>query len=225
MSAEKAQKHGLSASWAVREVDHLIGRLTRYTRFVLYSKWFLGLFALVLMVSLIAFPLLTKDRSGIRVSFVDQAGKAKQQAAAPAMSNPQYSGTTEDGGQFKIHGIRATQITPSQVNVERVEGQLLKANGTWMSMSAEQALYDQTANTITLTGGVTLITDDGYNFMTERAFIDTKTTDMSGDQPISGTGPAGNILASRFEIRDKGAHIRFLRGDTPVKLHIDRAKK
>ena len=59
----------------------------------------------------------------------------------------------------------------------------------------------------------------------ERAEVDTKTNHIVGNQPITGVGPAGNLLASSFEMIDNGAHMIFNRGAEPVRLHIDRAKK
>ena len=40
------ERTGLSAHWGAREVDHLFKRFGRATRFVLFSKWFLAIFAL-----------------------------------------------------------------------------------------------------------------------------------------------------------------------------------
>ena len=214
-----------SATWAVREVDHLFSRLGRYTRFVLYSKWFLAVLSLALLTSLIAWPLLTKDRSGIRMSFVDNRVNTGRKAASPVMSNPEYRGTSNAGEPYKVNGLRGTQVTQSLAMIEQVEAQMLRKGGGWLSLSSEKAEYHQDVKRIDLIGNVTLIDDRGYAFLTAQASIDTKTNDVDGNQPISGTGPVGNLLASSFKIRDKGTHLIFKGGTSPVQLHIDRAKK
>ena len=225
MAEPPQSKRMSSATWAVREVDHLFSKLGRYTRFVLYSKWFLGVFAFALLTSLIAWPLLTKDRSGIRMSFIDNTVKPGQKASSPVMSNPEYRGSNAAGEQFKVNGVKATQISQSLAVIDQVEAQMLRKNGGWLSLTADKAEYHQDAKKIELISNVTVIDDRGYSFITSRATIDTKTNDTYGNESISGTGPLGNVLASGFEIRDKGAHIIFKGGTQRVQLHIDRAKK
>lgn len=223
-----AKKKGLSDNWAVREVDHLFERLGYYTRFVGYSKWFLGVLALVLLVSLIAWPLLTKDRSGIRVSFVDKGNNKnpQQPATSPVMNNPEYRGVTQNGDQFKLNGLRATQVTSTLVRVDNIEGQLLRTGSTgWYALSADQGEYHQDTKIIELSGNVNVLNDGGYNFVTSKATINASTSDISGNEQISGTGPMGNLLASGFEIVDSGRHIIFKGGAEQVHVHIDRKQK
>lgn len=218
-------RKGLSADWAVREVDHLFARLTRYTRFVLYSKWFLGVLAIVLMVSLVAFPLLTKDRSGIRVSFGDNTGKTSGPATSPVMSNPLYSGSNEKGEQFKVKGVRAIQKTSALVELEQVESHLLKADGGWLALTADRGEFYQDKKIVELYGNVTILNDKGYNFVTSHATVDTNTMDAHGNEPVSGTSPTGNLLASGFKMRDNGSTIEFTGRGARQYLQIDQAKQ
>ncbi len=225
MPNSSPQKRMNSATWAVREVDHLFSRLGRYTRFVLYSKWFLGVFALGLLASLIGWPLLTKDRSGIRMSFIDNNVRKGEKATSPIMTNPEYRGTSAAGELYKINGLRGTQVTQDLAVIDQVEAQMLRKNGGWLSLTSDKAEYRKEIKKMELIGNVTTIDDRGYTFLTSRATIDTKNNDVDGNEPISGTGPLGNLLASSFKIRDKGNHLIFKGGASPVQLHIDRAKK
>jgi lipopolysaccharide export system protein LptC len=220
----EAREHKLlSANWAVAEVDQLLSRITRYTRFVVFSKWFLMVFALVLVTVLVALPLISKDRSGIRISFVD-TGKPSKNASQPVMKSPEYRSTDMNGQEFKVNGLRATQITPTRIRIEQVEAQMVTANGGWRSLSAAEADYNQEAKTILLQGEVTLLDDQGYNFSTASATVDTDKGNVVGTQPVTGVGPLGNLLASGFEIRDSGRHILFTGDKTPVRLKIERTK-
>ncbi|MFM9889881.1 MAG: LPS export ABC transporter periplasmic protein LptC [Rickettsiales bacterium] len=223
MERDDSHTPGLSANWAVREVDQLFSRFRRYTRFVLFSKWFLGVFAIALMVSLIAWPLLSKNETGIRLSFTDAKTTGANTIASPAMSSPIYRSIGEHGQQFKVAGIKATQATPSLVVLEAVDGQMLQQNGSWMQLNAKRADYFQDKRMVELSGDVTLINSQGYAFVSEHATVNTQTMDMQGESPVSGTGPLGNLLASGFKITDNGAHIVFTRGPkSPVKLEIER---
>ncbi|MES2984860.1 MAG: LPS export ABC transporter periplasmic protein LptC [Pseudomonadota bacterium] len=223
---EEPQKRGLSAMWAVREVDHLFSRFKRYTQFVLYGKWSLAAVALVLAVSVMAWPFLTREKSGLRVSFVDTKTAATgQKPDSPVMDNPEYRGLGAQGQQYKINGTTATQMSPTLVIIAKAEAQLLRLNGSWFYLTADRAEYHQDSGIVELFGNVTVVDDRQTTFVTEHATVETKTMDAHGSDPITGVGPLGNIVASGFEMRDNTTHITFLRGTDPVKVHIDKKKK
>jgi lipopolysaccharide export system protein LptC len=225
MDAPEADKRFGAANWAVKEVDLIFSRLGRYTRFVVLSKWFLIAFVLCLVVALIAVPLVSKDRSGIRVSFIDNEVTGKGPTSSPVMNRPEYRATSAKGDQFRIGGARAVQVTPTLITIEQVEAQMLTQKGSWRSLTADTAEYDQNGKTIVLKGNVTLLDDQGYSFTTDSATIDTATSEVAGNSPIQGVGPLGNLLASSFKIMDSGKHITFMGGTSPVHLTIERKAK
>lgn len=224
METEAPERKGIADNWAVREVDHLFSRFARYTRFVLYSKWFLGVFALMLMSTLVLYPLLTKDDSGMRISFTSVETKDGGTAIAPVMENPVYEGTDKKGQRFKVTGLRAIQQSADLTVIEKPEGQLLTNSQSWISLSADRADYEQGKNHLLLTGNVSLLHDQGYTFVTERAWINTATMVIQGDQEISGAGPMGTLLATGFQILDNGNRILFFGGPTRVKVHLEKSK-
>jgi lipopolysaccharide export system protein LptC len=187
----------------------------------------LGALALVLLLGLVLWPVLTKDRSGLRISFTDKgsAGAPAQPTDSPVMNTPEYRGITNKGEQFVINGTKATQITPTLMRVEKMTSHLIRLDNAWDAVSSDWADYHQDTKIIELFGNVTATNDKGYVFVTSHATVDTNTSDVHGDQPVTGTGPMGNILASRFEIMDSGAHIVFMGGAQQVHVHIDRNKK
>lgn len=224
VSQNPKRRGGFSNLWAVREVDNLFGQIGRYTRFVFYGKRALAAISGLLILTLIAYPLFTGDRSGMRISFVDNK-TAKGRASLPVMSNPEYRGLNEKGDQFKVNGKSATQQTENLVRIEAVEGQLIKPDGGWYALSADYADYQQDKKVIDLMGDVTLVDGNGTIFNTEHATIETQTSHIFGTKPITGSGNLGNIVASGFEIKDNGAHIIFTRGDDPVRVQLERAEK
>lgn len=215
---------GLSAWWAVREVDSLFSRLGQYTRFVIYGKWSLVGVALLLTASLIIWPLVSKDKSGLRVSFVDTK-VIKEKPSSPVMASPVYSGSGINGQQYKIVGKTATQQTPNLVVIETVEAAMTKPDGAWRILTADRAEFQQDKKLLDLFGNVTVVDDQGTNFVTEHATIETNTTRIYGTKRITGQGNMGNLVASGFEITDNGKHIQFTGGATPVKLIIQRSAK
>lgn len=210
--------------WALGEADQLFGRIRRYTRFVVFSKWSLLFVALVLTASLIAWPLLSTEKTGLRVTFAG-TGPQGGKAASPVMSNPEYRGIGANGQQFKISSKTATQQTSSLVLLEEVEAQLMKENGQWNLLTAERAEYQQDKKLLDLFGNVTLIDAQGNSFTTAHATVEINTLHIYGNEEISGIGASGNILASGFEIVDNGAHIIFTRGDAPVQVQFKRESR
>ena len=210
--------------WAVREVDHLFSAFRRYTRFVLYSKWFLGLFAIILMASLIAWPLLSKDKSGMRVSFIGTSTKPGD-AASPTMDNPEYKGTDDRGEKYDVVGTRAIQQTPELVIVENVFGKLFKPDGNINTIKAARAEFQQDNKIMDLYTDVTTTdVNSGYVFVTPHATVNTDTMDIDGEQQVTGDGPSGNLLAIGFKIRNNGNNIFFGSPGNRVNVHIDKMR-
>jgi lipopolysaccharide export system protein LptC len=219
-SANK-QPDQLSSWWALGNAEHLFGRIRRYTCFVAFGKWSLLAVALVLTASLIIWPLLSADKSGLRVSF-NSTPEAGKKAANPVMTNPEYRGVGAQGQEYKISGKTATQQTPTLVVMQTVEAQMTKADGTWHAITADRAEFQQDKKIIDLFGHVTLIDAKGSSFTTERATIEISPLHIYGSEAISGVSSSGNILASGFEIVDDGARIVFTRGAAPVKVNFER---
>lgn len=217
---EAEKKHRLSANWAVREVDQLISRFSRYTRFVLYSKWSLAGLALLLMVVLIAWPYFTRDASGVRVSFMNTGSIKHQPGLMPRMNNPRYDSTTAAGDAFVVTGAAAIQQSATMIVIEKVQGQLVKKDGSWLSLAADRAEYEQGKNWLVLRGNVNVTNDTGYNFVTQSAMVDTKTMHVVGKEVIEGNGPTGKLLASGFEITDNGKKVH-IGGQSRVRIEFN----
>ena len=208
-------------------MDHLFSTLGRYTRFVFFGKLSLGLIAFALLATLVALPLLSKDRSGMRISFVDSSISQAQKADSPVMSSPEYHGTNLKGDQYKLNGTTATQMTPTMIRIDKLESQLVTAKGAWREVTADTGDYNQETKVMELTGNVTLMDDENYTFVSSQATVETKPAmHIIGHEPVNGVGPLGNLLASSFEIMDSGKHLIFLSGPKQrVWLHIDRSQE
>lgn len=216
-STEK-QADKFSSWWSLGKADHLFRRIQRYTRFVALSKWSLIAVAMLLTASLIIWPLVSNDSSGVRISFVDRSATGTSPAASPVMSNPEYRSVGDAGQEFKISGKTATQKTARLVEIIEAQAQMTKASGKWYSLTADRAEYDQALKRIELYGNVVLIDEAGGNINTERATIEVDPLHIYGNVAIYGETARGNILASGFEIVDDGKRIIFNRGDAPVKV-------
>ena len=199
----------LARTPGLREADRVFGYLSRYTRFVLFSKWFLGVVAIIGITALIAWPLLTRDKSGVRVSFVMTEGKSGVPSITPVMNKPRYEGTDERGRKYTITADQAEQKPDKKIGLKNVAADMFTEQGAWLSLTAAGGEFNDITKILTLTGTVTLYHEEGYQFVTEQVDIDTNTSEARGDLPISGQGPMGKLLATGFEIKDNGNYILF----------------
>lgn len=204
-------------------MEDLFSRLTRYTRFVLFSKWFLAIFAVVVIAFLIGWPLLTRDTSGIRVSFVVAETKDGSRALSPVMKNPNFQGVDKKGQKYTLTALHGVQRTPIIIDLEKVQADIFTTDTSWLSLSSDKAEFHDDTKLLYLLGNVTIFHDGGYSVATERAVVDTNNSQASGDMPVRGQGPMGNLLATGFEIRDNGDIIKF-GGQGRVTMELVKAK-
>ncbi len=224
--AVESRASSLISPQARGSIEDLFGRIRGYTRFVALSKWSLVGIALLLLGVTIAWPLITKDHSGLRVSFTDkQSTTAAVTPESPVMNNLEYRGVGDQGQQFVIRGQTAVQQNSNLVVLTTVEAVMEQASGKRYTLTANRAEYQQDIKRIDLFGQVTLVDDAGGQFITEHATVDTATMDVTGTDPIEGTNASGKLLASGFEIRNNGDAMRFTRGDAPVTLTINPTKQ
>jgi lipopolysaccharide export system protein LptC len=191
------------------QVEDLFSRLARYTRFVLFSKWFLAIFAVIVIIFLVGWPLLTRDTSGMRVSFVVTENADGSHAVSPMMKNPNYQGVDKKGQKYRVTALRAVQRTPVIIDMEKVQADMFMSDKSWLSLTADKAEFHDDTKLLYLLGNVTMFHDGGYSFLTDRAVVDTNTSQAAGDRAVTGQGPMGNLLATGFEIRDNGSIIKF----------------
>ena len=219
----KNARTALVTSWQNHDGD-LFARLARYTRFVFFSKWFLAIFAVIVIVFLIGWPLVTRDTSGVRVSFVVTENPDGSRALSPVMKNPNYQGVDKKGQKYRVTALTATQRTSTIIDLVNVQADMFLADKSWLSMTADKGEFHDDTKLLYLLGNVTIFHDGGYSFITDRAAVDTNTMQAAGDKAVSGQGPMGNLLATGFEIRDNGTLIKF-GGQGRVTMELVKADK
>ncbi len=196
----------------------LVGMLARYTRFVIFSKWFLGVFALTLLGALIIWPLLQAEE-GTRISLTSDTNTSSSNF--PTMYNPRYQGTDGQSRQYVVTAQKAVQQSKEVVQLALVSGEMFFANGSWASLKASEGIFDERTQLLELRGAVTVSHTEGYTIITDQAFFKVKEGSGWGEQAVSASGPAGKLLATGFEIMDNGNILRFGKQGR-VQVTIDR---
>lgn len=180
----------------------------RYSRFVGLMKVVLPAVAAALLGLLIVWPRLSPQRQASTVS-LSQPDAARVDNLS--VRNPKYYGTDEKNLPFTVTADVATQLDPNNmvVTLEKPAADLVRGDGTGMVIDANIGFYRQKDDTLDLMGHVDLYRDDGYELHTESARVEIAKGAASGDQPISGQGPAGTLSGEGFTSTDRGRTIVF----------------
>lgn len=194
-------------------------RAAAYSRFVSLMKIVLPTVALGLVAAIGIWPYLHEEANKFQIGF--SALKARE-AAGPRMTNPRYVGLDEKDRPFTVTADLA-QESPGQASVVTLEmpkADLTLDDGTWLVLTSDAGVFHRDDRNLSLTGGVTLYHDSGYEIRSPAATIDLARGEASSDKPVSGQGPFGDLHAEGFHLRDKGKVINF-NGKARLVIHPD----
>ncbi len=209
--APKPSKKRHAGEWVQHEVEEVFQRIGRYTKFVFFSKWLLGIIALLILLLLMLWPLLSQDGAGVRISFVSGEGVASGvlNAAAPVMQNPRFQGVDNKDQPYLVTADRAIQHSATHVTLEKVKAELSLKDQNWLTLTSTRGEFRDDKKILYLLDGVVLQHQQGYIVVTDRAAVDTVKSTAYGDKSVQMQGPMGNLLATGFEIRDNGNYMKF----------------
>ena len=204
--------------WTARTRDTAFDAL-RYSRFVGVMKRALPIAAGALIAIVLIFALL--PRQSDKVSFAyESMGRIDNDLA---MLKPRLTGSDQSGNPFVITADAAVQqgANARKVMLKKVEADLTLDKDRWMNASAMRGFVDMEKGALTLTGGIAVFSDDGYELHTERANVDLKKGIFRGPGEVTGQGPIGTLRADTFEL-DRNTKQITLRGH--VRMTIIPAK-
>jgi lipopolysaccharide export system protein LptC len=130
---------------------------------------------------------------------------------------------TASAGQPAPAAGQATQAAaapdPSNIiNLKQLIADMTLVNGAWVAVTADNGIYHRDTGTVDLSGNVTLFHDTGLSFETDAATVDMRNDTASGDQPIEGQRPDGELAAQGFEVLNDGQTVVF-KGRAYLKLY------
>ena len=127
------------------------------------------------------------------------------------MTSPKLSGFQKDGRAYAIEAARAVQDmkAPTFFELHTLKARLTMADGSTSQVTAEDGLYDSTAETMRLSHGAHLLGDRGLDAVTADALVSFKTNQLSTDKPVSVTMPGKRIAADAMVIADGGKQVTF----------------
>ncbi|MEO1101045.1 MAG: LPS export ABC transporter periplasmic protein LptC [Pseudomonadota bacterium] len=123
------------------------------------------------------------------------------------MINPRFTGRDQSGEAFVITADSAQRWRSNESLVDLVNPTLIDEFGG--QVSAPGGLYDQDSQTLELYEDVRVKDAAGYEFTTTNARVFVREGRIEGLEPLSGTGPLGDVRSDTYEISEDGDVIRL----------------
>lgn len=149
---------------------------------------------ILLLVLFFLWPVVTK----INLPKID---KAQISGDRTELVNPRYEGQDEKGQRYLLTANRAIQSRnkPNEVELVSPTAALIgtdNAEGT--RVIAQHGIYHDQSENLQLSDQVTMTTPEGDQFISSAAQIDLKNKIVTGDQPVTGSGPRLELSAQGF---------------------------
>lgn len=179
-----------------------------YTRFVTVMKVTLPLLAAGLVVLLAVWSQLNLQETRFTLGVTEMV---PDQIESLNMVNARFDGIDEKNRPYSVTAELVTQAGESDDTIELTQpkADLTLESGAWIALTAASGEYKRKAELLDLAGAVSLFHDRGFEMRTESAQVDLAQGVASGNQPVVGQGPAGELEAEGFRVSDDGNRIQF----------------
>lgn len=174
-----------------------MARADTHSRVVGWLKVALPLAALAILSTLFLLADRIDPDEALPYAEVDVEDLARE----PRMTAPSYAGTTSDGAALSLTAAEARPgagSDPAAALGLRLE--LATPDGGRTELLAAQAVMDQTARQVILSGGVTVTTSTGYRLQTDAVAARLDRSGLESQGAVTAQGPAGEIAAGRMEL-------------------------
>ena len=169
-----------------------------YSRFVAWTKILLPLAGLALLSTLFLFSRGGDPTANLPFSQADVTEIAREQR----LSSPKFAGVTEDGSSIEVS---AAVARPDLDQPQRMTGDDLRATvtlpgGATVVVTAPKGEVDASASTVTLNGGVHIVTSNGYQMTSDDLLASIAATSLTTSGAVDADGPLGTLNAGRMDL-------------------------
>lgn len=171
---------------------------SRYSRAVRVLKIALPLVALGLLS--LVFLISRDDFKGLERIIRYSDADLVRLSQGLRLSNPRFTGTTENGEPFviKAEWAKPDKPTPERIELFRIDAKLEMRDGRAVQIEALNGEFLTGGQVVNLQGGVKVKTSDGYEAQTEQAEADMRIRMLTTPGPIVANGPLGQLKAGRM---------------------------
>jgi len=193
---------------------------TRYTTRIKILKSFLVVIASLALLVLLLWPQVEdlflqepqEESSIMRV-------QAETLEVDNTLLNPRMQSVDSKGRPYDIKADTATAGKDRSATLENPESKFVNDDGTTCVVQAKNGYVDEKQEHITYEKNVTLDTNTGYHFETDKAHLDMTKKVTHGVDPIKGKGPTGAVESTEgFEV-DHNHGILRLKGRAKLTIN------
>jgi hypothetical protein len=204
------------------------------------TKKFLTRMIFLLVILIIVWPLANKDWAGSKISFQNESqaenqtvkqenkngfldnsvDKKDELANMPVMMKPNFFGNDDNGQPYNINAISGVSVSEEKIILREINADMSLKDSSKIILKSENGDYSVKKKELALNGGVVIITDKGYEFKTNTAYIKLNENMATGSENVQIKGRLGDITASGFTIRNSGDEIA-LYGDVELIANLD----
>lgn len=170
----------------------------RYSTLVSWAKVLLPLTALGLLSTLFLFSRTPNPQDALLFNDVDigQLGIERR------LTEPRFAGILADGQPVSLSAARAVQRMdqPDQMQLDRVETEVLLHDGENVNLTADHGTYDARAQIVDLIGMVNARTTTGYQLLSDRLLVAMGEMEMTSPRAVTLRGPGMLIEAGAMEL-------------------------
>jgi len=170
-----------------------------YSRMVRVFRVLFPLAAILLLASIFV---LSKTKV-LREALIEVGPELMELATGQRITNPHFSGVTKAGDAFSISAEWAMPDapTPVMVDLNSPVTTIDFLNGRSLKSRSQTGVLNLAENHATLSGGVSLLTSDGYDARSDKLLINFETGNAISPGPVTAIGPFGSIDAGSMELR------------------------
>jgi len=167
--------------------------------FIRTMRLFMPVGALILGLVTILWPYLDNREVAFTLS-TDDVAKGD---SSVRMTNMHYVGTDAVNRLFHVEAASGLQDSPTapRVKLSDIKAEMALDDTGVATVTARTGIYRIKEATLSLVGGVQLITGNGYALDMAGAEVDLKNQLATGQGAITGRSRLGSLAASRVEIR------------------------
>lgn len=151
-----------------------------------------------LIAVVVIFSLLPRQSDKIQLAY-ERMGTIDNDLA---MLKPRLTGSDANGNPFVITADAAIQDPHNvrRATLKKVVADITIDKNRWINASATKGVVDMDKGYLTLTDGISIFSDDGYELHTARANVDLHKGTFQGPGEVTGHGPAGSLRADTFVV-------------------------
>ena len=191
-----------------------------HSRLVFWLKIALPLVALALLATLFLFGRPIRPEDAIPYASTDITDRAKD----PRVTEPVFASMTSDGAALTITAAEARPGVAGTDNAglaKDMTALMEMPDGSSAQVTAPLVQMDRPSQRAILTGGVQIVTSNGYTAVMPGLSVDTTQTDLVSLGPVDATGPPGKLHAQTLHLGVGalgGYELKFTGGVTLVYL-------